>query len=145
MFTSATDPARRRMGRTLVTGTSLALLCAAFTCIYESFSHGAVSSHMRCMFFMPLVGCALPALIGYLTPLHRLVCRPAFNLWNSGMAVWTVGCLFRGIVNISGRYTDLDTVYWVTGWVFLAAAVLWEAVSLITTQIHSRKEVSELE
>ena len=133
------------MGRTLITGASLALLCVGFTFIYERFSHGAVSSHMRCMFLMPLVGCALPALIGYFTPLHGFVCRPAFNLWNSGMAVWTVGCLFRGIVNISGRYTDLDTVYWVTGWVFLAAAVLWEAVSLITTQIHSRKEVSELE
>ena len=133
------------MGRTLVTGTSLALLCVAFTCIYESFSHGAVSSHMRCMFFMPLVGCALPALIAYLTPLHRLVCRPAFNLWNSGMAVWTVGCLFRGIVNISGRYTDLDTVYWVTGWVFLVSAILWEAVFLLRQVAHREKEVTDRE
>ena len=133
------------MGRTLVTGASLALFCAVFTAVYERFSHGAVSTHMRCMFLMPLVGCALPALIGYFTPLYRFVCRPAFNLWNSGMAVWTVGCLFRGIVNISGRYTDLDSVYWITGWVFLVAALLWEAVFLLRQGAHREKEVTDRE
>ena len=135
------EPSRRRMRRALITGTSLALFCVVFTLIYEQFSHGATSSHMRCMFLMPLVGCALPALVGLVTPLHRLVCRPAFNLWNSGMAVWTVGCLFRGIVNISGRFTDLDRIYWVLGWVFLAAAAIWELIHLLTAHRHRREEV----
>lgn len=128
------------MRRTLITGASLALFCVVFTLIYEQFSHGATSAHMRCMFLMPLVGCALPALVGLVTPLHRFVCRPAFNLWNSGMAVWAVGCLFRGIVNISGRFTDLDQVYWVLGWVFLAAAAVWEPIHLLTARRH-REEV----
>jgi hypothetical protein len=126
------------MRRTLITGASLALFCVVFTLIYEQFSHGATSSHMRCMFLMPLVGCALPALVGLVTPLHRFVCRPAFNLWNSGMAVWAVGCLFRGIVNISGRFTDLDRVYWILGWIFLAAAAVWELIHLLTA--HRRRE-----
>ncbi len=133
------------MRRALVTGLSLALLCVVFTLIYERFSHGASSIHMRCMFLMPLVGCALPALVGYLTPLHRLVSRPAFNLWNSGLAVWTVGCLFRGIVNISGRYTDLDRIYRILGWGFLAAATVWELIHLIRTRKQSRGEVSDRE
>jgi hypothetical protein len=90
------------------------------------------------MFLMPLAGCALPALVGLVTPLHRFVCRPAFNLWNSGMAVWAVGCLFRGIVNISGRFTDLDRVYWILGWIFLAAAAVWELIHLLTA--HRRRE-----
>ena len=134
-------PSRRRMRRALVTGTSLALFCVVFTLIYEQFSHGATSSHMRCMFLMPLVGCALPALLCLLTPLHRFVCRPAFNLWNSGLAVWAVGCLFRGIVNISGRFTDLDRIYWILGWIFLAAAVVWELIHLVILRRHSREEV----
>ena len=125
------EPTRRRMKRAAVVGASLALLCVVFTAIYESFSHGATSSHMRCMFLMPLVGCALPALVCLLTPLHRLVCRPAFNLWNSGLAVWAVGCLFRGIVNISGRHTSLDRPYWIAGWVFLGLALIAEAVHII--------------
>ena len=144
MSTSAIEtviPTRRRMKRAAVVGASLALLCVVFTAIYESFSHGAVSTHMRCMFLMPLVGCALPALLCLLTPLHRLVCRPAFNLWNSGLAVWTVGCLFRGIVNISGRFTDLDSIYWVTGWIFLAAAVAWELIHLAILYRSRREEV----
>lgn len=119
------------MLRSMIVGGSLAALCVIFTVIYEQFSHGAISVHMRCMFLMPLAGCVLPALVGYVTPLHRLVSRAAFNLWNSGLAVWTVGCLFRGIVNISGRYTDLDSVYWVTGWIFLGSSVLIQGISLL--------------
>jgi hypothetical protein len=129
------------MKRAAVVGASLALLCVVFTAIYESFSHGAVSTHMRCMFLMPLVGCALPALLCLLTPLHRFVCRPAFNLWNSGLAVWTVGCLFRGIVNISGRFTDLDLIYWILGWIFLAAAVVWELIHPVILRQRRREEV----
>ena len=133
------------MRRATLTGATLALICVIFTTVYEQFSHGAVSSHMRCMFLMPLVGCALPALIGWLTPLHRYVSRPAFNLWNSGLAVWTVGCLFRGIVNISGRFTDLDRLYWVLGWCFLAAALLWETLRHVLICARRGKEVTHHE
>ena len=119
------------MKRTAVTGASLALLCVVFTAIYEHFSHGAASPHMRAMILMPLVGVALPALICFLTPLHRSIGRLAFNLWNSGLAVWVVGCLFRGIVNISGRHTSLDRPYWIAGWVFLGLALIAEAVHII--------------
>ena len=133
------EPTRLRMLRSLIVGGSLAVFCVIFTVIYEHFSHGAVSSYMRCMFFMPLVGCALPALVGLFTPLHRWVSRAAYNLWNSGLALWTVGCLFRGIVNISGRYTDLDRVYRISGWIFLAAAVLIQCLNLIS-RMQSRKK-----
>ena len=119
------------MKRTAVTGASLTVLCAVFTVIYEHFSHGAASPHMRSMFLMPLLGVALPALVGYLTPLHRFVGRAAFNLWNSAMATWVVGCLVRGIVNISGRHTTLDLPYWVMGWVFIGAALITQAVYII--------------
>lgn len=87
LATKAISPSRRRMLRATVTGGLVALFCVVFTAVYEQFSHGAVSGHMRCMFLMPLAGCALPCLIGFLTPLHRLVSRTAFNLWNSVLAV----------------------------------------------------------
>ena len=136
-------PSRRRMLRSLIVGACVALVCLLFTFIYEKFSHGAVSSYMRCMFLMPLVGCALPSLVGFCTPLHRLVSRAAFNLWNSGLALWAAGCLFRGIVNISGRFTDLDSIYWVLGWIFLAAALVWEIVHILLTHKNHRNEVSD--
>ena len=52
------------------------------------------------------------------------------------MAVWAAGCLFRGIVNISGRFTDLDRIYWILGWVFLAAAAIWELIHLLSLHRH---------
>ena len=139
------EPTRRRMRRASIAGASLAVFCVVFTAVYESFSHGAVSTHMRCMCLMPLVGCALPALLCLLTPLHRFVCRPAFNLWNSGLAAWTVGCLFRGIVNISGRFTDLDLIYWILGWIFLAAAAAWELIHPVILYQRRREEVTACE
>ena len=128
------EPTRRRALRSAVVGASLTLFCVVFTIIYEHFSHNAASDHMRSMFLMPLAGVTLPALIGYVTPLHRYLGRAAFNLWNSGVAVWAVGCLFRGIVNISGRHTSLDLPYRVAGWVFLGLAAITEAVYIIQRQ-----------
>ena len=121
---------RLRAKRAAIVGASLALFCVVFTIIYERFSHNAASVHMRCMCLMPLVGVALPAVIGYLSPLHRYLGRAAFNLWNSAMATWAVGCLFRGIVNISGRHTSLDLPYWIAGWVFIALAAAAELLHL---------------
>ncbi len=115
----------------MITGASLSLLCVVFTFIYEQFSHGAASPHMRAMFLMPSVGVAFPALLGYFTPLHRYAGRIAFNLWNSGLAIWVVGCLFRGIVNISGRHTTLDQPYWIAGWIFLGLSLIAETVHVI--------------
>ena len=120
------EPSRLRAKRAAIVGASLTLFCVVFTIIYEYFSHNAASNYMRAMFLMPLVGVAIPAVIGYVTPLHRCLGRAAFNLWNSGMATWTVGCLFRGIVNISGRHTSLDRPYWAIGWIFLALALIFE-------------------
>lgn len=143
MSTSATNspvaltPTRRRAKRAMITGASLALLCVVFTFIYEQFSHGAASNHMRAMFLMPLLGCALPALVAYLTPLHRFVGRVAFNLWNSGLAILVVGCLFRGIVNISGRHTTLDTPYWIMGGIFLGLGLLAEIYHAVTLRHQS--------
>ncbi|MBE6653801.1 MAG: hypothetical protein E7610_10385, partial [Ruminococcaceae bacterium] len=69
------EPTRRRAKRSAITGASLTLFCVVFTAIYEQFSHNAASTHMRSMFLMPLFGVALPALIGYFTPLHRYLGR----------------------------------------------------------------------
>lgn len=122
---------RRRMLRSVIVGGILAVGCVIFTWIYEQFSHGATSPYMRSMFLLPLLGLALPCLVGLITPLHRFVGRIAFNLWNSGLAVWAVGCLFRGIVNISGRFTELDSIYWIGGGLFLSLALTAQLIHVI--------------
>lgn len=131
LSTSVIDPQKRRMKRTAVTGGLLGLLCGVFTVIYEQFSHGAFSVHMRCMLLFPLVGCGLWGLICYLTPLWSCVDRWAFNFWNTAMATFTLGCLFRGIVNISGRFTKTDRVYLIVGLLLILISVTFEVIHLI--------------
>lgn len=131
MLSSAIDANRGRMKKEAVTGGAFGLFCAVFTVIYELFSHGAYSPHMRGMLLFPLVGCGLIGLVCYLTPLWRYVGRWTFNFWNAAMGTLTLGFLFRGIVNISGRFTKVDRVYTVLGCGLIAVSLLFELLTLI--------------
>lgn len=76
---------------------------------------------MHYLFAIPLVGGILLLLFMKVIPnLSRL----SLNLWNSAVAIMTAGMLLRGIVNLSGRSTTLDTPYWYVGAAFVALALL---------------------
>lgn len=92
-----------------------------FSRIYESLSYGEVSVFMHYMFCATLVGGIL--LLGLLQVKPNLS-RMTYNLWNSGIATITAGCLFRGIINLSGRSTTLDQPYWYVGAGFLALSLI---------------------
>lgn len=92
-----------------------------FSRIYESLSYGEVSVFMHYMFCATLVGGIL--LLGLLQVKPNLS-RITYNLWNSGIATITAGCLFRGIINLSGRSTTLDQPYWYVGAGFLALSLI---------------------
>lgn len=100
------------------------LLCIAFHGIYARFSYGEDSPFLAWMWLLPLAGrdgAVSRAAAG--SRAERLN-RSAFNLWNSGIAALIFGCLVRGIVNVSGRFTAYDRVYWATGGALLLAALL---------------------
>ncbi len=100
---------------------ALAAFCGAFSAVYLYFSHGVGSPFMTFLFVPPLLLGALPAL---LMDIHvkRTPTIAARRLWNSAVATLTTGFLLRAVVNISGRYTSYDTIYWVaSGLLFLAA------------------------
>ena len=92
-----------------------------FSRIYESLSYGEVSVFMYYMFCATLVGGIL--LLGLLQVKPNLS-RMTYNLWNSGIATITAGCLLRGIINLSGRSTTLDQPYWYVGAGFLALSLI---------------------
>lgn len=76
---------------------------------------------MHYMFCVPLIGGAV--LLGLLQLIPTLS-RLAYNLWNSGVATITAGCLLRGIINLSGRSTTLDQPYWYIGAAFLVLSLV---------------------
>ena len=100
--------------------------CLIFCAVYELFSFGEHSDNMRMMFMTPLLGGAAPfGLLSALeTPLK--ISRPAFNLWNSGLAVRTSGCLICGIIEISGRVCDYEYYYWVISGIMLLLALAYQ-------------------
>ena len=130
LSTSVIDENRRRLRNEAIIGSALGLLCIVFTVIYEIFSHGAYSPHMRLMFLFPLIGCGLVGLLGVLTPLRRWFGRWMLNYWNTAMGCFTLGFLFLGIVNISGRFTDKHLIYVFVGGGFILLSAVSEIIFL---------------
>ena len=124
LVTDVNNPCLKRMRTYALVGVILTAFCLVFTLIYEHFSHGAYSVHMRCMFLFPLLGCDLVGQICNRTNLWKYVGRLSFNLWNASLGTFCAGLLFRGIVNISGRFTTMDKVYYVLGGILALSAVV---------------------
>ncbi|HEM3690121.1 TPA: hypothetical protein U1D01_001356 [Streptococcus suis] len=110
-----------RFSRTFISYLAMAAFLFIFSRIYESLSYGEVSVFMHYMFCATLVGGIL--LLGLLQVKPNLS-RITYNLWNSGIATITAGCLLRGIINLSGRSTTLDQPYWYVGAGFLALSLI---------------------
>ncbi|MBP6171644.1 hypothetical protein [Streptococcus parasuis] len=120
MSTSVTN-STTRFSRTFISYLAMAAFLFIFSRIYESLSYGEVSVFMHYMFCATLVGGIL--LLGLLQVKPNLS-RITYNLWNSGIATITAGCLLRGIINLSGRSTTLDQPYWYVGAGFLALSLI---------------------
>lgn len=120
MSTSVTN-STTRFSRTFISYLAMAAFLFIFSRIYESLSYGEVSVFMHYMFCATLVGGIL--LLGLLQVKPNLS-RITYNLWNSGIATITAGCLLRSIINLSGRSTTLDQPYWYVGAGFLALSLI---------------------
>lgn len=114
---------RRSNVRIICSYLLITALCMLFSLVYEQFSYGEYSIFMRSMFLIPLAGGVLPSVFICCRDKGVAVPRISFNLWNSGIAVLVSGCLVKGIIEISGRYTAYDRWYWIVGGGFLAGAV----------------------
>ena len=144
MSTLVTNFGKKRFKKTIISYTLITIFFFAFSRIYEAFSFGETSIHMHYLFAVPLVGGILLAIFLKVLPHFS---RISLNLWNSAVAVITAGTLFRGIVNLSGRSTTLDTPYWYVGIGFAILAIitifinpnLWKSTSKVTKT--KRKEV----
>lgn len=95
--------------------------------IYAIFGHGVSSSYMTWMFLYPLIGGVLFFfLLGYLLPGANKApgYRLFYNLYNSGIALLTVGSLCLGIFEIAGTNSPYVKYYYITGVLFIILALL---------------------
>lgn len=111
-----------KTGKTALCYLFISLFCILFGAVYELFSHGVYSYFMLYAFVIPLVGGTLPFFSMALSraPIPN---RVSLNLYHSGIAALTIGCLFQGALEIYGTTNRLVSVYWVLGTLFPAMAV----------------------
>ena len=133
MSTSVINPSKKRFKNKVISYTLITIFFFVFSRIYEAFSFGETSVHMHFLFTVPLVGGILLTMFLKVLPQFS---RMSLNLWNSAVAILTTGTLFRGIVNISGRSTTLDALYWYVGIGFVILTLL----SIVINPIRIKKK-----
>lgn len=123
LYTLDNESSRRISARCTRNYVLVTCFVALFSLVYERFSFGVWSGFMVFAFAAPLVLGVLPWVVN--TALARPISPTSSSrqLWNAGVAVLTVGCLFRGILDIYGTTSGLGTVYWIVGPVLLLLSV----------------------
>ena len=91
--------------------------------VYERFSHEVYSYYMIYGFAVPLVLGVLPYGLLALGE-HRLPGEMALRFWNCGIITLTLGCIFRGVLDIYGTTNRLLIVYPAAGALLLAAGIV---------------------
>lgn len=115
----------------------LAAFCGVFSIVYLQFSHGESSPFLVWLFAPALLLGALPALLAGRTVVFKRSNAAARSVWNSAVATLICGMLVRAVINISGRYTDYDTIYWV-----LAGALFLTAIGLFAVRSVKQRDIN---
>ena len=124
MSTSARNARSASLRKTAKTYGILTVFCGVFSFVYLQLSHGESSPFLIWLFAPPLLLGMVPALLMSRARADRQPKIAVRRIWNSAVATLICGMLVRSVINISGRYTDYDAIYWVAaGILFLAAMV----------------------
>ena len=100
------------------------MFLALFGAVYELFSHEVYSYFMIYAFAVPLMLGVMPYTLLLIS--RKYPGRAALNLWNSGIAALSVGCVSRGVLEIYGTTNRFSVVYPVSGlWLLTAGLIIW--------------------
>lgn len=110
---------RKKFFKTIVIFSIMTIFTFIFDKVYGIFGHGVTSPYMTYMFLYPLLGGALfYGIIMLLIPsiVNKKRYRFFYNIYNSGIAVLTVGSFLRGIMEIAGTFSTYLMAYTLVGW-----------------------------
>mgnify|MGYP006972411465 CR=1 FL=1 len=141
MYTSALNGKAASLRKTAWTYGILTAFTGVFSFVYLLFSHGESSPFMVWLFMPPLLLGLAPALLLMRTRASLQPGRSVRRIWNSAVATLTCGMLVRAVINISGRYTEYDTIYWIaSGLLFLAAAAFYARHTMLMRRRTALKQ-----
>jgi len=130
----------RQIRKTVIVYLILTAVAIAVANIYAQFSHGVRSAAMTLMFLYPLLGGAVFYFtLGLIVPRisDRRNYRLYYNIYNSSIAVLTVGSLLKGILDIAGTASGYVLLFQVAGWGGAAAGLV-----CLIAMIFKRRELS---
>ena len=130
MYTSDISLKRNLLGN--IAGT---VFLALFGAVYELFSHEVYSYFMIYAFAVPLMLGVMPYALLLIS--RKVPGRAALNLWNSGIAALSVGCVFRGVLEIYGTTNSLGAVYPIVGSLLLTIGLI---IGIVGLQKKKRKK-----
>ena len=128
MYTSDKTPLKHCIGHICA-----ALFLAFFGAVYEHFSHEVYSYYMIYAFGIPLLGGALPYGIAALK--NERVGRLPAQLWNCAIITFSVGSLFKGVLDIYGTTNYLLVIYPIAGVILALTAILFMFVKRTDSQV----------
>lgn len=114
-------------------------LCLLFSTIYNKFSHGVTSPYMTYLCLFPLLLGAVPSLIFLL---FSFLPRPGFlstNLYQTGLSAITLSSAMRGIFEIAGTGSILQTILMDLGLLFLQSSIVVYIFQAINQKRHARR------
>ena len=105
----------------------LSLFVFVFAQIYEYFSHGVYSSYMLYAFLIPFLGLTVPSFL--LHSLNKALPANSRFLWKCGIATFTVGSIYKGVLEIYGTNGYFEFPY-----LFVGAALCVLAIFAVFTE-----------
>lgn len=89
---------------------------ALFGAVYEAFSHGVYSYYMIYAFAIPLILGVVPYTIMKIK--NNYPKALPLKLWNAAIATFSIGSVFKGVLEIYGTDNSLVLTYPIAGSVF---------------------------
>ena len=120
--------------KTVVVYLFITILTITVNKVYSLYGHGVSSDAMTYMFLYPLIGGSFVYLVIalFFSKLYRFKgYRRIYNLYNSGIAVLTVGSMLKGVVEIAGTASLYIKFYYIVGYALLGGSLLFYSYLMI--------------
>jgi hypothetical protein len=113
--------------KTIIAYLATAVLSFVINFVYSLFSHGVGSFSMFSMWIWLICFGAVFCGISQLVFLYKkaLPSRLSANIYHSGVSVFTVGLLIRGVLEIAGTSSPLVVVYNIAGISLIAIGTIF--------------------
>jgi hypothetical protein len=122
----------KRLGRHSIVYLGLSLFAGLFNLIYQLFAHGVKSAYHANMWIVMLAAAVCYLLLNQIPEIrHRRFYRLFINVLNTSVAIFVVGMLLRGIIEIAGSASSYIAWYFNISLAGFVLSIMLFAIMLV--------------